>query len=114
MIWPNRHCGEVVGHINAKRRVLRLSLSALAQLEACYDDTDILLLLRRFSENGLRAQDVMNILRAGLAGAGDPSAVEDAPLDVTGGYGVALELATELIERAFNQVADMPPPPDAS
>ena len=100
-IWPNRHRGEIVGHINGRRRCLVLSLAALARLESCYDDTDILVLMRRFAEKGIGAQDVINILRAGLCGGDDPLGASDTPLIVKGGFTCALELAAQLIEAAF-------------
>ena len=99
--FANRHRGEVVGKINGRRRIMRLSLSALAQLENCYGDIDILQLLSRFAEDGMRANDIDNVLRAALRATKDELAVSGAPLDVEGGHGAAQRLATELIERAF-------------
>lgn len=99
--FANRYRGEVVARINGRRRVMRLPLSALAQLENCYGDIDILHLIGRFAEDGLKAVDVDNVLRAGLASTQDDLALSGAPLDVEGGHGVALQLATQLIERAF-------------
>ena len=99
--YANRHRGEVVGRINGRRRIMRLSLSALAQLENCYGDTDILELLTRFAQQGLQADDIDNVLHAALVGARDVLAESGASLDVEGGEAQALHLATRLIELAF-------------
>lgn len=107
--YANRHLGEVVGRINGRRRIMRLSLSALAQLENCYGDTDILELLTRFAQQGLQADDIDNVLHAALVGARDVLAESGAPLDVEGGEAQALHLATRLIELAF-----APPTPSNS
>ena len=77
--YANRHRGEVVARINGRRRLMRLTLSALAQLENCYGDRDILSLLSGFAANGLSATDVENIIRAGLAGAADELSASGAP-----------------------------------
>lgn len=100
-LWPNRHRGEVVGHINGRRRLLILNLAALAHLEACYEDTDILILIRRFAAKGIGARDVINILRVGLNGSGDPLGQSKTPLVVRGGFTAALDIAAQLIESAF-------------
>lgn len=107
--FANRHRGEAAAHINGRRRILRLTLAALAQLEGCYGDTDILRLLARFAARGLTADDADNILRAGLAAAGDRLAEDGAPLDVEGGPAAAVQLAVLLIERAFAPLPDSKP-----
>ncbi len=100
-LFANRYRGEVVGRINGRRRVMRLTLAALAQLETCYGERDILQLLGGFAETGLTARDTENILRAGLAATQDELSVTGAPLDVEGGHAAAMQLATLLMERAF-------------
>ena len=100
-IWPNRYRGEVVGVINGRRRVMRLSLAALAQIEACYDDTNIAAITQRFSENGMSPKDAENILRAGLAATDDATAQCATALEVEGGADGARALAEKLISRAF-------------
>lgn len=112
--FANRHRGEVAARINGRRRILRLSLSALARLEDCYaaaDDAaggvaDILHLLSRFAENGMQAEDVDNVLRAGLQAVGDVLAVTGEPLDVDGGPEAAAQIALQLIARAFAPPSD--------
>lgn len=108
-VYANRHRGEVVGRINGRRRVMRLSLAALAQLETCYGGTDILQLLDRFSKAGLNVPDSENILRAGLAATQDELANTGAPLDVEGGPAAALQLASELVQRAFTPASEEEP-----
>lgn len=100
-LWPNRHCGEIVASINGGKHFLCLNLNALAQLESAYGDTDILQLLKNFTDRGFSAQDVQHILRAGLCGARDALGQSDVALEPEGGYLAGVELAAHLIEAAF-------------
>lgn len=109
-VYANQHRGEVVGRINGRRRVMRLTLAALAHLETCYGGEDILKLLDGFSQAGLSVQDSDNILRAGLAATQDELAQTGAPLDVDGGPAMAMQLASELVQRAFAPHANKEPP----
>lgn len=111
-VFANRHRGEVVARINGKRRRMRLSLSALAHLESCYGETDILTLMERFNRHGLSVQDAENILRAGLQATGDALAKTGAPLDVEGGAACARTHADCLLSRAF-QTDPAKPKPDS-
>ncbi len=80
---------------------MRLSLQALAQLENCYDNTDILTLLDRFKQSGLSPDDADNILRAALTATEDALSVSGAPLDVDGGADAARRCADRLLIAAF-------------
>lgn len=100
-MFANRHRGEVVAVINGRKRRLQLSLSALAQLESCYGEQDILALLDGFAQSGLGLEDAENVIRAGLVATGSELAESGAPLDVERGDVGALALAEKLIERAF-------------
>ena len=104
--FANRHRGEVAAVINHAPRRLRLTLSALAQLESAYGETDILELVRGFAAQGLSARDVDLVLRAGLTGAGDELAHSAAALDVEGGYAAAAQLAARLLAAAFGEEAE--------
>jgi hypothetical protein len=99
--WPNRHRGEVATTVNGRPCRLRLTLAALAQIEACYDDTDILTLTERFAISGMTGQDAQNILRAALAATGDARAHARHDLTVKGGAAAAIDLAHQLFEAAF-------------
>jgi hypothetical protein len=105
----NRARGEMVARINGRTRIMKLSLDALARLETVYGGEDILTLVKRFSEKGLSATDVIHILRAGLIGASDPLGADDTAIDVEGGYPQALKLATELMELSFAHGSDEVP-----
>lgn len=99
-IWANRRRGDVAVMINGQRRILRLTLSALARLESCYGDMDILALIRSFTTHGMTAKDADNIIRAGLSGNDDPAAhAETIALDEDND---AAALAHNLITRAFH------------
>ena len=101
-MFANRHRGEVMARINGRPRRMQLSLSALAQLENCYGDKDILAVLDGFSQSGLDLKDAENIIRAGLAATDNVLAESGAPLDVEDGDTGSLRLAETLIERAFD------------
>ncbi len=108
-VFANRHRGEVVARINGRRRRMRLSLQALAQLENCYGDTDILTLLDRFKAQGLSPEDADNILRAALLAMQDALSISGAPLDVEGGVPAARHCADRLLMAAF-ALPDAPHP----
>ena len=94
----NPRRGELVARMNGKTFRLRLTLAALSYLESLYDGEDILLLVRRFSNQGMSATDVENILQAGVYGAGyDPI----KNMEIHGGFTVASAYASKLLERAF-------------
>ncbi len=100
-IWPNRYRGEVVAEVNGRRRIMRLSLSALAQIEACYGDVNIAQLSGQFASQGMAADDAENIIRAGLAAAGDETANHPHGLQVKGGEEEMRHLAHQLLSAAF-------------
>jgi len=98
LTFHNPRRGEMIFKINQRTHRFKLTLTALAYLEASYGDEDILILTRRFAKNGLSAKDVTNILRAGLYGAGE---VVPAQIDLDEGFEAASRFATALLERAF-------------
>jgi len=104
-LLANRWRGDVIGHINGQSQLLRLSLDALARLENAVPDDNIIAFLQRISTSGMRADDALWIIRAGLYGAkeslrGGDDAAEDA-IEVRGGYHAAVRLATDLLVAAF-------------
>lgn len=106
-VFANRYRGEVVARINGRRRRMQLTLSALAQLETCYGDKDILSLIDGFDRTGLHYDDAENIVRAALVATDNPLADDGAPLDVERGEAGLLALASELIGRAFDDDSHM-------
>ncbi|MEL7165075.1 MAG: gene transfer agent family protein [Pseudomonadota bacterium] len=94
--------GEVTLVIDGEARVMRLSLGALASLEAELGETSLVALVERFEQGRFSSVDVLALLRAGLAGGRsgyDPAELEHAEID--GGPMAAARAAAELIARAF-------------
>jgi hypothetical protein len=98
----NRVRGEVEAMINGERRILCMTLGALAELETAFGVDNIGDLAGRFSGGRISTRDVMAILAAGLRGGGN--VIEDGDVDdmrVEGGLGGAVSLAAVLLASAF-------------
>ena len=63
----NPYAGEVALVLDGERHVLKLTLGALAELEASMDADSLVALVRRFEEGGFAARDVARLLLAGAA-----------------------------------------------
>lgn len=104
----NRHRGEVRAVLDGAARTLKLTLGALAELEADAGE-DLGALLARLDAGRMSARDAVRLIAAGLRGAGhaaDAAAV--AGMAVEGGPLGAFRLAAELVAAAFG-VADASP-----
>lgn len=88
--------------IDGERHVLRLTLGALAELEAAVGAGSLLDLVQRFEGNGFSSADVLALLKAGLRG-GRSTLAEEALLhaEIEGGPMAAARAAAELLARAF-------------
>ncbi|MGF1659374.1 MAG: gene transfer agent family protein [Rubrimonas sp.] len=94
--------GEVEIVADGRRRVLRLSLGALAALEAELNCEGLVELAGRFERGGVRADDVIAVLAAGFRGAGDEAAaLEVAQMRFEGGALGATKVAARLLSAAF-------------
>jgi hypothetical protein len=103
----NRRRGEVEAVINGERRILCLTLGAIAELETAFGVDTIADLAGRFSGGRLSARDIMAILAAGLRGGGNRLDDEDlADLSIEGGLEGAVRLTAELLASAFLTEAD--------
>lgn len=88
--------------IDGQPRVMRLTLGALAGLEAALAEPSLVALVERFEQGRFSSADVLALLRAGLTGGGCGDIV--AGLDhaeIEGGPMAAARAAAELIARAF-------------
>ncbi|MEO0937003.1 MAG: gene transfer agent family protein [Pseudomonadota bacterium] len=102
MVNPWR--GDVAITINGERRVMRLTLGALAGLEAELGEPSLVALVERFEGASFSTRDVLALLGAGLAGGGTPMSAEAlGAAEVAGGPMVAAKAAAELLARAFAQ-----------
>ena len=98
----NRQRGEIEAEIDGERRILCMTLGALAELETAFGVDNIAALAGRFEGGRVGTRDVMAIIAAGLRGGGN--VVDDGDLSdvrVDGGIGGAIRLAARLLESAF-------------
>lgn len=94
--------GEVALTIDGTRHVLRLTLGALASLEAELKTESLVALVERFESGRFSASDVLALLQAGLRGGGVPNVGDTlASAEIEGGPVIAARTAAELLARAF-------------
>lgn len=98
----NPWAGEVAVTLNGVPQVAKLTLGALAELEAALGDGSLMALVERFEAGRFSARDVVMVLVAGLRGGGWQGAAEDlGRAEIGGGPMTALRVAAELLARAF-------------
>jgi hypothetical protein len=98
----NPWAGEVTVTLNGQAHVARLTLGALAELEAAMDTGSLVDLVERFEQGRFTTRDVMGLIVAGLRGGGWRGTAEDLrTADIGGGLGGAARMAAELLARAF-------------
>lgn len=94
--------GEVTLVVDGVPHTMRLTLGALASLEAELQEPSLVALVERFEQGRFSSADVLALLKAGLQGAGsDLDPVELAHAEIEGGPMGAARAAAELIARAF-------------
>ena len=82
----NRHRGEVEAVIDGERRILCLTLGALAELETAFGAESLTDLAARFAGGRLKSADLTRILACGLRGGGNRLSDADvAEMAVEGG-----------------------------
>lgn len=88
--------------IDGETHVMRLTLGALAELEAALGTDSLVELVERFETGGYAAVDVVALLEAGLRG-GQCAVKRSALLNgqIEGGPIAAARAAAELLARAF-------------
>jgi hypothetical protein len=98
----NPWAGEVAVVIDGRRHVCRLTLGALAEMEAGLGAGSLVELVERFEAGRFSARDVLAVLVAGLRGGGwAGSAADLARAEVEGGVPGAARAAAQLLARAF-------------
>ena len=98
----NPQAGEVAIVIDGRRHVARLTLGALAELEAALGADSLLALVARFEGGQVSSRDVLALIVAGLRGGGWQGTAEDLRCaEIGGGPVAAARLAAELLARAF-------------
>ena len=98
----NPWAGEVALVIDGERRVLKLTLGALAELEGALRADTLVALAERFERGQFSARDVLALVLAGLRGGGWQGSTEElARAEIEGGPVAAAQAAAQLLARAF-------------
>jgi hypothetical protein len=98
----NPWAGEVELVISGERHVARLTLGALAELEAELRADSLVALIERFEGGVFSTRDVLAVLVAGLRGGGWRGTAADLlSAEVAGGPVAAAKAAGQLLARAF-------------
>lgn len=94
--------GEVAILLNGERQVMKLTLGALAELEAGLEADTLVELVERFEKGAFSSRDVLALIVAGLRGGGWRGEVSDLlTAEIKGGPVEAARLAGQLLARAF-------------
>ncbi|GAA4182216.1 gene transfer agent family protein [Shinella granuli] len=108
----NRHRGEIEAVLDGERRVLCLTLGALAELETAFAVDSLTGLAERFSSGRLKADDLIRIIGAGLRGGGNLFSDEDvSAMAVADGLSGFARIAAELLQATFGAEARPENPP---
>jgi hypothetical protein len=94
--------GEVELVVDGEPRVMRLTLAALAELEARLKSESLVELIARFEAGGFRVRDLIALLAAGLNGGGwNVGEAELMAAEVEGGPLAAAQAAARLLKITF-------------
>lgn len=98
----NPFAGEVALRVDGEDRVLKLTLGALAELEATLGDDTLVALVERFEGGAFSSRDVLALIVAGLRGGGWQGGPQDLlRAEIEGGPLGAARAAATLLARAF-------------
>ncbi len=98
----NPYAGEVAIWLDGQRHVAKLTLGALAELEAALEAGSLMDLVERFETHRFTTRDVLALIVAGLRGGGwQGTAADLRTAEIGGGPVEAVRLAAELLARAF-------------
>ncbi|PKP71613.1 MAG: hypothetical protein CVT82_00885 [Alphaproteobacteria bacterium HGW-Alphaproteobacteria-4] len=98
----NPWAGEVAVWLNGRRHAAKLTLGALAELEAALAAGSLIELVERFEAGRFSTRDVLALLVAGLRGGGWQGEADDLrTVEIGGGPVEAARVAAELLARAF-------------
>lgn len=93
--------GEVSLTVDGEAYDLRLTLGALAELEASMEVESLVALVQRFETGACSSADVLGVLLAGLKGARADTVPDLRHGDIEGGPMRAAQVAAQLLVRAF-------------
>ena len=98
----NPWTGEVALVIDGERYVAKLTLGALAELEATLETGTLVELVERFEAGQFSTRDVLALVVAGLRGGGWQGQARDLiSAEIEGGPVEAARVAAALLARAF-------------
>ena len=98
----NPWTGEVAVTLDGERHVAKLTLGALAELEAGLGTGTLIELVERFEAGRFSTRDVLMLVVAGLRGGGWKGTAGDLlQVEIGGGPVEAARVAAELLARAF-------------
>ncbi|MCF8511529.1 MAG: gene transfer agent family protein [Rhodobacteraceae bacterium] len=98
----NPYAGEVAIWLDGQRHVAKLTLGALAELEAALEAGSLMELVERFEARRFTTRDVLALIVAGLRGGGWQGSADDLrTVEIGGGPVEAARAAAELLARAF-------------
>ena len=98
----NPWTGEVAIWLDGQRHVGKLTLGALAELEAALETGSLVELVERFEAGRFSTRDVLALIVAGLRGGGwNGSAADLRSVEIGGGPMEAARAAAEMLARAF-------------
>ncbi len=98
----NPWAGEAALVMDGERHVLKLTLGALAELEAGLREGTLVDLVTRFEQSAFSSRDVLSLIVAGLRGGGwSGTAADLMRVDIEGGPLAAARVAAVLLLRTF-------------
>ncbi len=98
----NPWTGEVDLVLDGQRRVAKLTLGTLAELEETLGAGSLVDLVERFEAGGYSTRDILALVVAGLRGGGwEGSAADLRTAEIGGGPAEAARVAAQLLVRAF-------------
>ena len=101
----NPWTGEVALVVDGQRHVAKLSLGALAELEARLGAGSLTEMVTRFEGEALKSADVLALVCAGLRGGGWRGDLEDLlHAEIEGGVLEAARVSARLLMLAFRPV----------
>ncbi|MFQ1700666.1 gene transfer agent family protein [Loktanella agnita] len=98
----NPWAGEVAIRVDGETRTCKLTLAALAELEATLEAGSMVELIRRFEGGAFSSRDVIAVIVAGLRGGGwSGSSADLITAEIADGPIGAAKVAATLLARAF-------------
>lgn len=98
----NPFAGEVAVTLDGAEHLAKLTLGALAELEATLEASSLIEIVERFEQGRFSSRDVLALIVAGLRGGGWSGTAQDLlRVEIQGGPVAAAKAAAELLARAF-------------